>query len=104
MRFLVLVLFLSDFLCAQTPPAVGPDQQSEQAPIVRMPRNPSADQPAEFGQSKPDPWGVPAAPGRNAAQPAPAYRFLPSEQPSKPSKWKLFPFLKSPVSTGSPRN
>jgi hypothetical protein len=103
MRFLMLVLFLSAFLCAQTPPALGPDQQSEKPPIMRVPRSPSAVQPAEFEQSKPDPWGVPPAPGKNPAQPGPAYRFLPSAQSPKPLKWKLFPFLKSPVSTGSPR-
>ena len=103
MRYLMVVPFLGALLCAQTPPALGPDQQSEKPPAAAVPGSPSADQAAEFWQSKPDQWGVSAAPGKNAAPPARAYRFIPSEQSPKPLKWKLFPFLKSPASTGSPR-
>jgi len=93
MRYAILVLSLSAALCAQTPPAVAPNLQSDKPPLTVEPGKPAV-QPWESGQSKPDPLGVTPAPGKKADKPVPAWHLLPSEEPPKPlsSKWKLFPF------------
>lgn len=97
MPSLMLVLFLGATLYAQTPPSL-PNQEPDKPPVSAEP-GPVAGS----GQSQLDPLGVPPAPGKNAAAPAPRWRLLPPEQPTKPpSKWKLFPFGKSPATLVAP--
>jgi hypothetical protein len=94
MRYSMLVLSLTAALCAQTPPAIAPNPQSDKPPLTGDPGKPAV-QP-ESGQSKPDPMGVMPAPGKGAHTPVPKWRLLPSEQSPKPPspRWKLFPFWK----------
>src|ERR1039457_4956521 len=83
MRYLMLVLFLSAALYAQTPPAPAPNQQSDNPPAVVELGRPDAVQPGGSLQSTPDWLGVPAAPGGSTHLAVPKWRWLPSVQPAK---------------------
>lgn len=99
MSYLMLVPFLSAALYAQMPPL---SHEPGKPPVPVDPTKPTIVEPAELGQSKPDRLGVRPAPGKKATAPAPTWRLFPAGQPAKPpSKWKFFPFGKSPAIPGA---
>jgi hypothetical protein len=99
MLYLMLVLFLSAALYAQTPPPLASDQQADKPPVAAEPGKPDAFQPSQSGQGKPYLPAVPEEPGKSLDAPVPTWRLLPLDPAAKPpsAKWKLLPSGKSPA-------